>query len=238
MSRPYRYGAGILLLAVTLGVLGATYPRLLLAMAQWLDVGVRPQQADYVMVLNGGEGSRPFAAAALFKAGLAPHVLVAKTYITPKAADGLVPPYHELNRRVLLNRGVPATAITLLPGAAATTFDEARALAIFLAERPHARVLVVTNDYHARRSRWIFARTLADRAGQIELVSAPSDDLPKDGWWQDEEGFVAVLSEYLKLAFYVVRYGHFRYWLAACIALLLVSRWVRRRESRLPAPAY
>ena len=148
-----------------------------------------------------------------------------------------MPPRHEINYQLLLKRGIPATAITILPGEAATTFDEATALASFLAERPRARVLVVTSDFHSRRSRWIFARTLGDRAEQITLVSAPSDDLLMDSWWQDEEGFVTILSEYLKLAFYVVRYGHFGYWLASCLALVLVGRWARRQESVLSSPA-
>ncbi len=237
MSRPYRCWCGILLVAVALGLLGAMHSQLLRAMARWTDVGARPQRADYVMILNGGEETRPFAAAALVKAGLARHVLVAEAALSPQMEDRILPPYHEINHQVLLRRGIPERDITILPGAAASTFDEATALAAFLAERPHTRVLVVTSDYHSRRSRWILARTLADRAEQVVWVSAPTDEFRMDCWWQDEEGFVTILSEYLKLAFYVVRYGHFRYWLAACLALLLVGQWIRRRESAAPSPA-
>ncbi len=237
MNRPHRYAGGILLLAVALGLLGATYPQLLHAMERWLDVGERPQRADYVMVLNGGEETRPFAAAALVKAGFARHVLVAATAVSPLVADRIVPAYHEINRQVLLKRGIAASEITILPGAAATTFDEATALAVFLAERPHARVLLVTSDFHSRRSRWIFGRTLADRAEHVVLVSAPTDEFRKDCWWQDDEGFTTILSEYLKLAFYVVRYGHFGYWLAACIVLVLAGKWMRRQKSAAPSPS-
>ena len=237
MSRPYRYLCGILLLVAALALLGTMYPQLLRAIARWIDVGASPQRADYVMVLNGGEETRPFVAAALIKAGFARQVLVAETAVSPSAADGIVPACHEINHQVLLKRGVPESDITILPGAAATTFDEATALAVFLAERPHARVLVVTNDFHSRRSRWIFARTLGDRAEQVGFVSAPTDELRMDCWWQDDEGFVTIVSEYFKLAFYVVRYGHFGYWLAACILLVLVGRWIRRRESASLLPA-
>lgn len=200
-------------------------------------MGERPRAADYVMVLNGGEETRPFAAAALVKAGFARHVLVAATAVSPNVKDRIIPPYHEINHQVLLKRGIPERDITILPGAAATTFDEAAALAAFLAERPHARVLVVTSDYHSRRSRWIFARTLADRAEQVTFVSAPTDEFRMDCWWQDEGGFVTILSEYLKLAFYVVRYGHFSSWLAACLALVLVGHWIRRQQPVSPSPA-
>jgi uncharacterized SAM-binding protein YcdF (DUF218 family) len=213
------------------------YPQLLRAMARWLDVGARPQRADYVMVLNGGEETRPFVAAALVNAGFARRVLVAGTALSPHMEDRIVPPDHEINKRVLMQRGVAESDITILPGAAATTFDEATALAAFLVKRPRARVIVITNDYHSRRSRWIFARTLADRAEQVMLVSAPTDEFRLDSWWQDDEGFVTIGSEYLKLGFYVVRYGHFGYWLVACIVLVLVGRWIRRRETPSPMPA-
>ena len=52
-------------------MLGEPFPVVARAAAGWLDVGQRPRRADYVMVLNGGEDTRPFAAAALITAGWA-----------------------------------------------------------------------------------------------------------------------------------------------------------------------
>jgi uncharacterized SAM-binding protein YcdF (DUF218 family) len=141
-------------------------------------------------------------------------------------------PIHEVIRQVLLKRGVPERDITILPGAVATTYDEAVDVATFLEGRPKTRILVVTNEYHTRRARWIFARALSNRAEQISFVSAPSDEFSMDCWWQDEEGFVTILTEYLKLVFYVVRYGYLVYWLAACGGLLLVAECVRRHVPR------
>jgi len=223
-------------IAIVAALCWATYPRLLRAAANWLDVGESPRRADYVMVLNGGEDTRPFAAAALVKAGWARRVLVAAVAPTPPVLDRIIPPYHELNRQVLIRRGVPAADVVILPGAAATTYDEAVALAAFLQKRPHARVLVVTNDYHTRRSRWVFARVLADRAGQVSFVSAPTDEFPIDRWWRSQLGFLAITTEYLKLAFYAASYGCLGYWLAACGVLALVAGWIRRRESAVPSP--
>ena len=131
---------------------------------------------------------------------------------------------------MLLKRGVAATSITLLPGLAATTYDEALALRAFLGDRPKTHVIVVTSDYHTRRSRWVFARALGDRAGEVSFVSAPADDFHMDEWWRDEIGFVTILTEYLKLAFYVARYGYLGYWLAACGGLAMVAGWTRWRE--------
>jgi len=106
------------------------------------------------------------------------------------------------------------------------------ALAVFLQKHPSAPVLVVTNDCHTRRSRWVFTRVLGDRARQVSFVSAPSDEFPMDRWWQSPVGLLSIATEYPKLVFYAAIYGYFGYWLGACGALLLVARWIRRRESR------
>jgi uncharacterized SAM-binding protein YcdF (DUF218 family) len=132
---------------------------------------------------------------------------------------------------VLRKRGVAAADVRLLPGAAATTYDEAAALATFLQDHPAARVLVVTNDFHTRRSRWVFARVLGDRDGQVSFVSAPTDEFPMDHWWQSQCGFQLIATEYLKLAFYAASYGCLGAWLAACAVLALVAVWIRRREA-------
>jgi len=231
MSRRRRLSVGLLLVAVVLALLWAGRAPLLRAAARWLDVGGPPRRADYIMVLNGDESTRPFAAAALAKAHWARRVLIAEVVPTPAVIEGICPAYHDINRQVLLKRGVPAARIVILPGRAATTYDEAKALAAFLQDRPHARVLVVTSDYHTRRSRWAFARALGEWAGQVSFVSAPSDQFNMDRWWQDQWGLVAIASEYLKLAFYAACYGYLMHWLGACLGLAMVIRLVRRRES-------
>jgi uncharacterized SAM-binding protein YcdF (DUF218 family) len=222
---------GLLLCAAALALLWAARAPLLRAAGRWLDIGRPPRRAEYIMLLNGDESTRPFAAAALANAHWARRVLIAETAPTPDVIDHVRPPYHEINRQVLLKRGVPAANVAILPGQAATTHDEAMALAAFLERHPQARVLVVTSDYHTRRSRWVFARALADRAGQVSFVSAPSDEFNIDGWWQDQWGLVAIASEYLKLAFYAACYGYLLHWLAACVGLAIVIRWVRHYGS-------
>jgi uncharacterized SAM-binding protein YcdF (DUF218 family) len=228
---------GLLLGAAVLALLWATHPRPLVAMARWLDVGELPRPAEYVMVLNGGENTRPFVAAVLLNAGLARHVLVAKVAPPPETIGRVLPPSQEISRQVLLHRGVADHDIIILPAAAATTYDEAVALAAFLEDRPNTRVLIVTNDCHTRRSRWAFARALGDRMAQVSLVSAPSDDVAADCWWRDERGFVTIVTEYLKLAFYALRYGYAGYWLAACGCLTLLIGWVRSHNSTLAQTA-
>ena len=222
-----------LLLALTMAVavaiaLWVMRESLLSAMPRWLDIGERPHHADYVLILTGDENTRPFVAAALLKTGFASHALITEVLQIPNSTP--YPPHHEIARQVLLKRGIASDDITILPAKATTTYDEAIALKTFLADRPNARAMVVTNDFHTRRSRWIFSRVFGEQTAKLSFVSAPYDAYLQNNWWRDEEGFVTIGTEYLKLAFYLVYYGHLVPWLAACIGLVVVSKLARTRE--------
>ena len=233
MTRRRRWIPGLLIAGLVLGGLYLARARLLPAAARWLDVGVRPHRAEYVMVLPGDEQTRPFVAAALVKAGLARRVLVPKPVASRQAEDGIVPPTHEIIRRVLRHRGVPEEDIVLLDGRTSSTFGDMQALAAFLEASPKASVAsvtIVTNDYHTRRARWVLARVLGDRSRHVAFISAPTDDFQADNWWQADAGFMAIAGEYLKLAYYAARYGQLRYWAAACAALTVIALVYRRRR--------
>jgi len=199
--------------------------------ATWLDVGVVPPESDYALVLNGDESARPFAAASLIKLGLARKALVITSVPYPDQIDGIRPPTHEIIRRVLLKRGVPAKDIVILDRHVLTTFDEANAFADFLDSSPEVRVTVVTGDFHTRRARWVFRQVLGERAGRVFFVSAPSEDTLPDNWWRSETGVTIILGEYLRLGFYWWKYGTLRYWVLGICSLSVILpgyRWYRK----------
>jgi uncharacterized SAM-binding protein YcdF (DUF218 family) len=175
------------------------------AAARFLDVSEPPRRVDYALVLGGGSGTRPFVAAALFKAGLARRILVPRVKPAPEVRDGLAPADHEVMRRVLRARGVPAEAILLLGEECDSTADEARALGAFLAAEPPARVAVVTNGYHTRRARSIFRRALGESAAALVFVAAATDGFDETNWWRFESGVRTYANEYVKLAVQLVR---------------------------------
>jgi uncharacterized SAM-binding protein YcdF (DUF218 family) len=218
----------LFLLAVgLLAVLYLARGTLLPAAAAWLDVGRPPQSADAIMLLTGDAETRAFAAAALYKAGWAPRIVLSTVANRPPPQDPLdeqskLPREHEINLRVLLACGVPRSKVVILDGQARSTYDEAVALAAYLAESSPQRLLVVTNGYHTRRARWIFQRVLGGQATRIAAISAPMDDLQADNWWRSEEGFAIILGEYLKLGFYGLRYGNLGYGAAVLVLLLVV----------------
>lgn len=228
----------LLVLGGLVGLLYAARGWALPPLGRFLDVGRPPGAADYVMVLPGDESVRPFVAAALVRAGLAPRVLVPKTEAAPAVLDGIVAPTDEVIRRVLVARGVPESRIVTLEGETGHTHADAELLARFLESSPNARVMVVTSHYHTRRARWVFTQVLGPRAEQVSFVSAPTDRFSAESWWQVQEGFTATTSEYLKLTYYALRYGSLGYWAAGGVvvaAMAVVAVAVRRRK-RLHGP--
>jgi uncharacterized SAM-binding protein YcdF (DUF218 family) len=206
---------------------------LLRAMYQWLDVGKPVHRADYVLVPLGGNRTRPLVAAALLKAGIASQVLVPRTGASPAETGRVLPPSHEIICRVLALRGVPERDILIVEGQGNSTYGDMVALARFVESSPAARVLVVTDGYHTRRTRWTIARLLGEQARQVSLVSAPTENFQVDAWWQTDVGFTAIVGEYLKLAYYALRYGSLAIWTAVgagVVAAALLFRWVRAQR--------
>lgn len=208
---------------------------LLRGVGQWLDVGVAPEPADYVMPLGGDENIRPFAAAKLIRADKASKAIIADIRPTADAEAGLTPSTHTMMRRVLVHYGTAAEDIVTIGKACNSTYDEAQALAGFLEHRPTTRVIVITGHYHTRRTRWAFNRVLADRAGQVSFASAPAHTFRLSTWWQNEKGAELVVGEYLKLAYYSYRFGWAGYWTAICLVLLWIAwRYRKNRRKRPP----
>ena len=222
--------------ALGVGLLAGLYAgrqRLLPAMANWLDVGGPLQEADYVLPLGSGEDSRVMMAAAIVKAGWAPRVLVTKTVVSPEAKEGIIPPTYEIYRTVLRHYGIPDRDVLLLGDEIDHTYGEIQALAEFLQSAPQARVLIVTDGYHTRRTRLAVSYLLKDRPGQVSLISSPSDTIAPQTWWRHEEGFEEVLAEHFKLLFYAVHYGWLGYEIGAGAALTLMI-WIWRRRRAKP----
>lgn len=201
-------------------------------MARFLDVGEPPIKADYALVLGGDEQSRPFGAAALYKAGYVRKVLLTRPsdrFLVP-ADEGDV---NRTTKAILKARGVPDVDVIELDRVVESTYDEALALEPILQREPQAVVVVVTSTYHARRSLWAFQHAWPAAAERLHLFAVPTDGFAPDDWWQTEAGLTTYLREYARLAFYHFRYG--RGVMVAAIAVVVIvalSLWSRHRRTR------
>jgi uncharacterized SAM-binding protein YcdF (DUF218 family) len=204
--------------------------------AEWLDIDQTPQCVPYVLILPGDEGRRALTAAALVRIGLAREVLIPENPASADVADGITLPTAQISRRILLHAGIADVHIVLLPSQSRTTFDDARALAEFLRDR-EPEVTIVTSAFHTRRAGFVFRKVFGTDANRIRVVSAPNPGFETDDWWQRPEGLRLILTEYLKLAFYYVRYGSPLTLLACTLVLAGLGTWrvwSRRNLRRKP----
>jgi len=191
----------IVAVAVMAVVLSALAAAAGLHAAEWLSHPDPLDRADAIVVL-GDDPTRAFEAADLYRAGLAPRVLLSRPrrgrrllYLESQGIG--VPWFEDAGRTILRRRGVPEAAIGTFGESLISTVTEARAVAAAL---PGAgRLIVVTSPYHVHRARIIFRDILPQV--DIRLAGSHYEELPRD-WWADQTDAKHVLMECLKLVYY------------------------------------
>jgi len=167
----------------------ARYPILRFAGDFWV-VDETPQVSDVIVILSDDnyEAARATRAAQLFKSGMAPRILTSGRLLRPYAGIA------ELMEHDLKAQGVPASAIVPLAHRATDTREEAVADAQEIALHGWKRVLLVTSNYHTRRSDYIFARTLP-KGTELRVISAPDSEYDPSNWWENRTGLKRFLYE-------------------------------------------
>lgn len=204
----FRWGrASILFVVVILVVCFLARGPILVAFGTFLVVDETPPRADAILVLNGDLHTRPFHAAELYLAGVAPRVWLARAEESAATRAGLLPTDTVVALRILSDQGVPDEAIEVFANEPATsTYDEVVALRDHLADHQYARVVVVTSPFHTRRTRYIASRVIDTETATIFTAPAPFDDFDTSNWWTKEQGLITVQNEYAKLLYYWWKY--------------------------------
>jgi uncharacterized SAM-binding protein YcdF (DUF218 family) len=147
-------------------------------------------KGDVLIVLGGGSTERPDRGAELFKAGVAPKILVSGSGDCDR------------NAQWMEARGVPANAITI-EGQSLTTFENAKFAAPLLRQMGARRVVLVTSWYHSRRALACFQHF----SPGIQFYSRPSYVGSPYGEWISQSTLGYVRSEYVKLIGYWLYHG-------------------------------
>jgi uncharacterized SAM-binding protein YcdF (DUF218 family) len=190
VARKFRIAAlsGLILLA--LGLL--FHQSLLGAVGSYLVQADPPVKADIGVVLAGdSRGNRILKAAELVREGYIPSVLVSG----PDGTYG----FSECDLAIpfAVKAGYPESYFLHFENTARSTQDEARVVVEELHRRGVHSVLVVTSDYHTRRSGRMY-RSAAPPDLKITVVAAPDPYFTPDGWWHNREGRKTALYESMK----------------------------------------
>jgi uncharacterized SAM-binding protein YcdF (DUF218 family) len=179
---------------------------LLIGVAQAWVVNEPTTNADAIVVLGGGLENRPFAAAELFHNGAAPRILYMNVRLSPAEEIGLTVTEKEQTHRILLSKGVPDAAITMIGNSVGSTYDESKAVESWM-ERSGAKSIIIPTDvFHTRRVRWIFGRELRNIKAEIHVVAINPLRYKTDDWWKHEEGVIAFQNEIIKFLYYRLKY--------------------------------
>jgi uncharacterized SAM-binding protein YcdF (DUF218 family) len=179
---------------------------LLRAVANAWIVNEPLEKADAIVVLGGGLETRPFEAARLYHAGLAPKILLMDVKPSPTTQLGITPLEKDLTRQVLHKQEVPdADCITIGDGVA-STYDESLAVRAWLKRTGARKVIIPTDLFHTRRVRWLFRRQLKGIGAAVTVRSIAPSDYAFTNWWQREGGLIAFQNEVVKSLYYHLKY--------------------------------
>lgn len=178
-------------------------------MGTFLVVNHEPVEADAIVILMGSVPARVLEAVDLYKDGYADQIIVVHSYAEAEeilAVRGVI--YlgdAELTKMVALELGVPGERISILPGQARSTKDEAAVIRVYLEENSDVNsLMLVTSRFHTRRTLKIFEQALNSLEREINLISQASsyDSFQTESWWRDRQSAKMVVLEYLKLAYF------------------------------------
>ena len=151
-----------------------------------------PEPSDVIIVLAGETDSRPAHALELLNQGLAPRVVIdvpaeTKVYDTMQI---------ELAKRYI-ERLPSAASIGICPIWGLSTRAEAHDVANCLANQPVRRVLIVTSDFHTRRSLSIFRHQLPGKSFSIGAAHDSSQFGTR--WWTHRQWAKTFLDEWIRM---------------------------------------
>lgn len=164
-----------------------------------LTVSMPLKISDAIVLLAGSYEERGPVAASLYRAGYAGYIILTD--------DGVMEGWSREHQRNLyaieqsesdlVKRGVPLPAIIRLPFHKSGTVYDALAVKDYANKHKLRSILLVTSDYHTRRSLWIFQRVLRNLPTNI-LIAPASSQTPF---------FPDIVLEYLKLTYYRIRFS-------------------------------
>ena len=161
-----------------------------------------PPASDVIIVLGGeGNGERTRKGAALYREGVAPAVMLSDGTKMSWRTTAIGEMYD-----LAVLEGVPPNAI-VREDRSRSTQENAVYTKELMQELDYDSAVVVTSDWHAKRSRFIFERVYRGSGIELSYCGTPDDRSDFDAWWKDGEKQQVVLTEWAKTLVYWVRYS-------------------------------
>ena len=170
------------------------------------------EPADVIFVLAGARIERWLEGVELYREGRASKILLSPGRADPAEEElrrrGVVLPADvELTRTAVLQLGVPPDAVIAPLVGVDNTAQEAALARRLALEAGWRRIIVVTSKYHARRTRFAFAREFRDTSIVTSVRTSRYDRSTPARWWRHRADIRSVTSELEKLLLYRLGLG-------------------------------
>ena len=179
------------------------------ACARLLVVSSSIQKAEAIVVLSGSSrlAERNHFAATMFREGRAARIILTNDnqQLGWDSKEQRNPFSYEWARRILEADGVPADRIEVLPQPVTGTYEELQVIHELVEKEQTRSLLLITSAYHSRRTWWTAKRVFKDSPVELGLLT-PAETFSPWTWWLHRSGWTMVAGEYVKLAYYWLRF--------------------------------
>jgi len=192
------------------------YQPLLRHMASIIIRDSEPKKADAIVLLSGGESGRAWGAADLYREKFGSYVVVTSEPLLSDVKElrkaGIeVATGFDNNVRILRGLGVPPEQIVRVEPDVEDTFEELIRVRELAAERHWKSLVIVTSNYHTRRTRFT-AKYVFGPSFEFTVVASRHGDFDRSRWWQTRRDTRTFLIEFEKLVAYTLYIGPRMLW--------------------------
>lgn len=153
------------------------------------------QSADAAAVLSGGDLDRLDTAAALLNDETVRFLILTNTDATTPSGRTMTDYlYSEATQR-----GIDVPQIDITREKVITTYDEARAVLALMQERGWNSVIIVTDPFHSRRTRFLFNLVFDDSGKSFRIHTVSPHWFSPGRWFFTPLGWETAVREYGKL---------------------------------------
>lgn len=196
-SRRWRVAVrvGIVIFAITVLVWG--HGVLLAAWGRWLiEPDPLPNRVDVLIAISGDpSGIREAEATRLWRQGIGEKIVLSGGPVGWNTTSA------DIMRRHVLELGVP-DSVLVTERESTSTAENASFTLPLVKSLGAGSVVVVTSDYHVRRTRLAFRRVYADSGIRVYVHGADDPGFDPARWWKSSHGLEYGLSETAKLLWY------------------------------------
>lgn len=172
----------------------------LAAYGRYLVVDESPRRCDAIVVLSGEAVPRVAKGVELYKGGYSNlMIMTGGGRLTSRLTEA------DLMLMEASDLGVPPSAV-LMENKSESTYENAVFVKKIVLDRGIKSFLLVTSNYHTRRSKYIFERVFKDTGVEFITVSAPDPKFSPSSWWKKHEGQQKALTELSNMVIYRIKY--------------------------------